>query len=184
MGQFPERDCLHDTTSPSRTCVCVPQLFPTECSSGLLVSLDINHPFIVSRLVLFATRLLPNSTFCLYISHSHHLATSHAPCPLHLPDSLFVTSMDRFALHYRQTHFSLSLAHTRTKVPAVDRLVICSSWQQREYHTLSFGPIYSSHTHRHAPSGVCHSTNFYLRSCGPNTLLFTALPVYSIRCHG
>ena len=138
-GQFPERDCLHDTTSPSRTCVCA-QLFPTDCSSHLLVSLDINHSS--SRGSSFLpldscpTRLLP-----VHLSHFRHIW----PRLMHLVRHIHpipYSSRAWIDLHCTTAKpTSLSLSHTRTKVPAVDRPVICSSWQQREYHTLSFGSI-------------------------------------------
>jgi len=178
MGQFSELECLNDTTPPSRTCVCA-QLFPTDCSSRLLVSLDINHPFIVSRLVFLPLDSCPTRPFACT-----SLTLIIWPRLMHIVHFIYpipYSSRAWIDLHCT-TAKPTSLSHARTKVPAVDCPVICSSWQQREYHTLSFGPIALPHTRTHPQAFVTvristldvvaptHTQHYYSRLF-PSTLL-------------
>lgn len=132
-GQLPPSivNCLHDTASPSFEPENVyAHVFATDYSCLFVFhSRHSSSSFIVSRLVLPATRPLLFSPF-LYISQSHH-HTGHVSCTLPITSARTVI---------RHEHSSICIACCRRpstlsrmhQSPAVDCLIFCPSWQRRE----------------------------------------------------
>lgn len=140
--------------SSQRVCVLTCSRQTVLVSSSLFPR---HSSFIVSRLVLLATRLLPSSPF-LYISHSHH-HTGHVSCTLSITSARFLIRHEHGSIciaRYRQT--LLSRTH---QSPAVDCLVFCPSWQRRE-----ISHIVTCTTWSYACTlGGLSQYDFYLRIC-------------------
>jgi len=126
MGSFSEhRDCLHDTASPSFETERCAHLFWTDCSClFVFLSLDIHHHHHSSTRPSCDPHRGLSCT-----SHPHRIG--HVSCTLSITSARFPIRHEHGSIciaPYRQTS-TLSRTHPS---PAVDYLVFCPSWQQRE----------------------------------------------------